>query len=125
MQQLELTRQLELQRASCRTELEKQKSEKLAHARDQKLPYFEGRKDKMDSYLSRFEKYVTVHKWDKSVFAAYLKGNALDIYDRVSTEDTANYDKLKDALLKNIDMTQRGFRKKFSYGRPETSETFI
>ena len=56
MQQLELTRQLELQRASFKTELEKQKSDKLAHVRDLKLPYFEERKDKMDSYLSRYEK---------------------------------------------------------------------
>ena len=45
-----------MQRASFQTELEKQKSEKLAHARDLKLPYFEESKDKMDSYLSRFEK---------------------------------------------------------------------
>ena len=62
MQKLELTRQLELQRANCKTELEKQKSEKLVHARDQKLPYFEERKDKMDRCLSRFEKYVSAHK---------------------------------------------------------------
>ena len=34
-------------------------------------------------------------------------------------------DKLKDALLKTFDMTERGFRKKFRYGRPERSETFI
>ena len=104
MQQLELTRQLELQRASFMTELEKQKSEKLAHARDPKLPYFEESKDKMDSYLSRFEKYATANQWDKSVGAAYLsallKGRALDVYDRLSTEDAADYDKLKDALLK-------------------------
>ena len=51
MQQLELTRQLELQRAIFKTELEKQKSEKLAHARDPKLPYFEESKDKMDSFF--------------------------------------------------------------------------
>ena len=37
----------------------------------------------------------------------------------------ADYDKLKDALLKNFDMTERGFRKKFRYSRPERSETFI
>ena len=51
MQQLELTRQWELQRVSFQTELEKQKSEKLAHARGPKLRYFEESKDKMDSYL--------------------------------------------------------------------------
>ena len=54
---LELMGQLEVQRTTFKTELEKQKSEKLAHARDPKLPYFEESKDQMDSYLSRFEKY--------------------------------------------------------------------
>ena len=129
MKHLELMGQLEVQRASFKTELEKQKSEKLAHARDPKLPYFEESKDKMDSYLLRFEKYATANKWDKNVWAAYLsallKGRALDVYDRLSTEDAADYDKLKDALLKNFDMTERGFRKKFRYSRPERSETFI
>ena len=129
MKHLELMGQLEVQRVTFKTELEKQKSEKLAHARDPKLPYFEESKDKMDSYLSRFEKYATANKWDKNVWAAYLsallKGRALDVYDRLSTEDAADYDKLKDALLKNFDMTERGFRKKFRYSRPERSETFI
>ena len=129
MKHKELMGQLEVQRATFKTELEKQKSEKLAHARDPKLPYFEESKDKMDSYLSRFEKYATANKWDKNVWAAYLsallKGRALDVYDRLSTEDAADYDKLKDALLKNFDMTERGFRKKFRYSRPERSETFI
>ena len=63
------------------------------------------------------------------MWAAYLstllKGCALDVYDRLSTEDAVDYDKLKDALLKNFDMTERGFRKKFRYSRPERSETFI
>ena len=57
--------------------------------------------------------------------SALLKGRALDVYDRLSTEDAADYDKLKDALLKNFDLTERGFRKKFRYSRPERSETFI
>ena len=96
MKHLELMGQLEVQRATFKTELEKQKSEKLAHARDPKLPYFEESKDKMDSYLSRFEKYATANKWDKNVWAAYLsallKGRALDVYDRLSTEDAADYD---------------------------------
>ena len=36
-----------------------------------------------------------------------------------------SYDKLKEALLKNFDMTERRFRKKFRYSRPEKSETFM
>ena len=129
MKHLELISQFEVQRASFKIELEKQKSEKLGHARDPKLPYFEESKDKMDSYLSRFEKYATANKWDKNVWAAYLsallKGRSIDVYDRLSTEDAADYDKLKYALLKNFDMTERRFRKKLRYSRPERSETFI
>ena len=67
--------------------------------------------NKMDSYLSRFEKYATANKWDKNVWAAYLsallKARALDVYDRLSTEDAADY----------FDMTECGFRKKFHYSR--------
>ena len=47
------------------------------------------------------------------------------MYDRLSVADAADYDKLKDALLRNFDMTERGFRKKFRNDRPERSETFI
>ena len=83
----------------------------------------------MDSYLSRFEKYVTANKWDKKVWAAYLsvllKGHALDIYDRLSTEDVVDYGKLKDVLLKNFNMTECRFRKKFHYCTTERLETFI
>ena len=59
MNHLEHTRQLELQRASFKAEFEK--PEMLAHARDPKVPYFDKSKDKMDSYLSRFETYVTAN----------------------------------------------------------------
>ena len=51
-------------------------------------------------------------------------GRALDVYDRLSTEDAADYDKLKDALWKNFDITERRFRTKFRYSGPERSETF-
>ena len=110
-------------------ELGKLGAEKAAHARNPKLPYFEESKDKMDSTLSRSEKYAVANKWDRSIWAAYLsallKGRALKVYDRLSVADANDYEKLKDALLKNFDMTERGFRKKFRNDRPERSETFI
>ena len=109
----ELKGQMNLQKAVFQVELEKQKAEKAAYARDPKLPYFDESKDKIESYLSRFEKYATANEWKKSVWAAYLsalmKGRALDVYDRLSVDDAADYEKLKEALLKNFDMTERGF----------------
>ena len=69
--------------------------------------------------ICQFEKYATANGWKKSVWAAYLsallKGRALDVYDRLSVDDAADYEKLKEALLKNFDITERGFRKKFRY----------
>ena len=47
------------------------------------------------------------------------------MYDKLSVVDAADYEKLKDALLRNFDMTERGFRKTFRNERPERSETFI
>ena len=58
-----------------------------------------------------------------SIFKCIIRRASLDVYDRLSNEDAASYDKL--ALLKNFDMTERGFRKKFRYSRPEKSETFM
>ena len=123
-EKIDMARQVELQKF----EIEHSKSkDRTAHARDPKLPYFDDSKDKMDSYLSRFEKYATANKWDPNSWAAYLsallKGRALDVYDRLSNEDAASYD--KEALLQNFDMTERGFRKKFRYSRPEKSETLM
>ena len=58
---IELARQIELQKA----DMEHAKSkDRTAHARDIKFPYFYESKDKMDSYLSRFEKYATANNWD-------------------------------------------------------------
>ena len=53
--------------------------------------------------------------------SALLKGRVLDVYDRLSDEDAVSYDKLKEALFKNFDITEREFR----YSRPENKETFI
>ena len=110
-------------------ELGKLGVEKAAHARNPKLPYFEESEDKMDSYLSRFEKYAVANKWDRSIWAAYLsallKGRALEVYDRLSVADANDYEKLKDALLKNFDMTEHGFRKKFRNDRPARSSFFF
>ena len=88
--------------------MEQSKSQdRAAHARDPELPYFDDSKLRMDSYFSRFEKYATTNKWNPSLLATYLsallKERALDEYDRLSNEDAVNYDKLKEALLKNLE----------------------
>ena len=70
-------------------DMEQSKSkDRIVYAHDPKLPYFNDSKDKMDSYWSQFERYSTANKWDSSLWAAYLsallKGQSLDVYDRLS-----------------------------------------
>ena len=57
------------------------------------------------------------------VFEALLKDRALHVYDRLVVDDAADNGKEEDELLKNFDITEYGFRKKFPYDRRETSET--
>ena len=94
-----------------------------------KLPWFDEDKDNMDSYLSRFERYAEVQGWKMEQWAlhlsALLKGKALDVYSRLPTDDSLEYEKLKSALLKRFELTEEGFRKRFKAARPETGETFV
>ncbi len=54
-----------------------------------------------------------------------MKGKALDVYSRLSLEDSLCFDILKAALLKRFELTEEGFRKQFKTCRPETGETFV
>ena len=97
-------------------------------AKAPKIPAFNEGKDEMDSYLLRFERYATAHKWEPDTWAtglsALLQGKALDVYALMPKEDALNYDKLKVALLKRYELTEEGFKRKYKKCRPENGETF-
>ena len=82
----------------------------------------------MDSYLTRFESYAILNKWDPSMWASYLsallKGRGLVVFVRLSKDDQSDYGQIKEALLTNFDLTERYFRKKFRDCRLEKAETF-
>ena len=127
---LRLEQDLEMKKLELEVEKAKVESKNSnSGAKDPRLPYFDEHKDKMDSYLARFEKYANANKWQKDRWAlnlsALLRGKALEVYDRLSDEDASNWDVLKEALLKNFDLTEVGFRRKFKSSRPEVSETFL
>ena len=72
--------------------------------RDPKLPYFDESKDKIVSYLTRFDKcmYASENEWNRNVWAVYfsalLKGRPLDVYGRLTADDVTDYEKLNDAF---------------------------
>ena len=92
-----------------------------------KLPPFDDHRDNLDSYIERFERYVSSRKIVRTQWAvelsALLQGKALQVYTRMPVEDALEYDKLKTALLKRFQMTEDGYRVKFRTCRPEKGET--
>ena len=71
-----------------------------------KLPSFDEKMDDLDAYLYRFEGYATMQGWPKERWAsnmsALLKGNALEVFHRMSLDDSGDYELLKIALFKPI-----------------------
>ena len=92
-----------------------------------KLPPFDENKDGIDAYLTRFEKYHTVLRTNKDEWALYLatllKGKALDVYSRLSSQESSDYDALKMALLRRYQLTEEGLKKRFYKSCPEDGES--
>ena len=93
-----------------------------------KLPVFDENKDDMHVYLTRFEHYAKMVKWDKEYWAFQLgnllKGEAANVFARLMQgEKTGDYDELKSELLVRFQLTDEGFRKKFRQSKPDKEET--
>ena len=102
---------------------------RVDHTRAGKLPKiapFQDGKDKLDSYLLRFERFARVNRWEDERWAgalsALLSGKALVVYSRLSEEAAVDYRQLKEALLKRYDLTEDGYRHKIRKSRPEPAE---
>ena len=93
-----------------------------------KLPSFDENMDDLDAYLYRFEGYATMQGWPKKRWAsnlsALLKGNALQVFHRMSLDDSGDYELLKIALLNRYRLTDADFRNKFRQAKPQDGESF-
>ncbi|PIK62146.1 hypothetical protein BSL78_00868 [Apostichopus japonicus] len=93
-----------------------------------KLPPFNQEKDDIDAYINRFERYATLQGWDRDTvwatsLSALIQGCGLFEYSSLSLEDSKDYDKVKQALLRAYHLTADGFRKKFRDIRPAHEDT--
>ena len=92
-----------------------------------KLPSFVENMDDLDAYLYRFEGYATMQGWPKERWAsnlsALLKGNALQVFHRMSLDDSGDYELLKIALLNRYRLTDADFRNKFRQAKPQDGES--
>ena len=85
-------------------------------------------KDGIDVYLAHFEQTATSHNWSKAVWATrlspVLKGRAREAFLRLKPEHSGDYDKVKEALLKEYQRTPEYYRRKFREIRKDGAETF-
>src|SRR6218665_872779 len=78
-------------------------------------------------YLNQFELTCNTLKISKDLWVLALikslKGQALEVHERMKAEDTQDYEKLKVELLKRFRLTEGGYRKKFKGAVREKDET--
>ena len=83
------------------------------------MPPFSAGED-LNAYLQRFERFARAQAWSHEDYAtnlsSCLSGEALEVYSRLSPDDSLDYDKLKEALLQRFQLTEEGFRRKFRRG---------
>ena len=86
-------------------------------------------RDDLDNYLLRFERYATVARWEKDLWATQLSpllsGRALEVYSRFLQEDAMSYDRLKLVLLNRYDFSEFGYRKRFRVAKPKIKRVLV
>ena len=91
-----------------------------------KLPAFVDRKDDLDSWLLRFERFATTSGWPKESWctplSALLTGRALEAFCRLSETEATDYDRVKEVLQKRYNLTEDGYRQRFRTCSPEEGE---
>ncbi|KAK3802309.1 hypothetical protein RRG08_066147 [Elysia crispata] len=91
-----------------------------------KLPAFVDRKDDLDSWLIRFERFATTSGWPKESWctplSALLIGRALEAFCRLSETEATDYDRVKEVLQKRYNLTEDGYRQRFRTYSPEEGE---
>ena len=81
------------------------------------LPLFDDSKDRIEFWLTRFERYFEANNFEVEmkavVLSSYLRGTALAVYNRLSAQDAQSYDKLKAVLLRQYEVTPDSCRREF------------
>ena len=93
-----------------------------------KMPHYDEKED-LDAYILRFERFAKAQNWPNEDWALNLSlcltGESLRVYSRLPPDDSMDYSKLKEALLKRFQLTEEGFRLKFRREKPKKGETSI
>ena len=91
------------------------------------IPQFQEKE--VDKYFLHFEKVAENLKWPKEHWAFLLQsvviGKAREIYAHLSLEQSSDYDKVKELILKAYELVPEAYRQKFRNCREENYQTHI
>ena len=83
----------------------------------------------VDKYFLHFEKVAENLKWPKEHWTLLLQsvviGKAREIYTQLSLEQSSDYDKVKELILKAYELVPEAFRQKFRNCRKENDQTHV
>ena len=83
----------------------------------------------VDKYFLHFEKVAENLKWPKEHWALLLQsvviGKAREIYTQLSLEQSSDYDKVKELILKAYELVPEAYRQKFRNCRKENDQTHV
>ena len=83
----------------------------------------------VDKYFLYFEKVAENLKWPKEHLTLLLQsvviGKAREIYTQLSLEQSSDYDKVKELILKAYKLVPEAYRQKFRNCRTENEQTHV
>ena len=83
----------------------------------------------VDKYFLHFEKVAENLKWPKEHWTLLLQsvviGKAREIYTQLSLEQSSDYDKVKELILKAYELVPEAYRQKFRHCRKENDQTHV
>ena len=83
----------------------------------------------VDKYFLHFEKVAENLKWPKEHWTLFLQsvviGKAREIYTQLSLEQSSDYDKVKELILKAYELVPEAYRQKFRDCRKEHDQTHV
>ena len=83
----------------------------------------------MDKFFAHFERVATVLKWPRDVWTMTLQcvfvGKAQEAYSSLSLEDAADYEKVKQAVLRIYSLVPEAYRQKYRNFQKLDSLTYV
>ena len=88
--------------------------------------YTEG--DDVEAYLTTFERLMTVHGLDRSLWVVHLApqlaGRAQQAYAALPSDRASDYDEVKKAILRRYDISPETYRQRFRAARRKEQEAY-